>query len=297
MSRRSSRPWFFLAETSTDGISPPHDSTRTSCSASCCLTRSGLAFAFVDLVDGHDQRHVGGAGVVDGLLGLRHDAVVGRHHQDHDVGDLGAAGAHLGEGLVARGVDKDDRPPVGRLDPRGADVLGDATGLLLGDAARPDRVEQRGLSVIDVTHDGHDRRPRFCRSSCLGTFLALVLDELLGGRHHRLDLEIGADLLRQLVRQRLVGGDHHALLDQQSEELLGGDVELFGELAGGHHLRQDDRTFGLLAVLELDGPGRPRRRGAALVVLAAGGGPSCSVGRRPGRGAGRVGGLRLPAGP
>jgi hypothetical protein len=25
---------------------------------------------------------------------LRHDAVVGRHHQDDDIGDLGAAGAH-----------------------------------------------------------------------------------------------------------------------------------------------------------------------------------------------------------
>ncbi len=32
-------------------------------------------------------------GVVDRLLGLRHDAVIGSHHQDDDVGDLGAAGA------------------------------------------------------------------------------------------------------------------------------------------------------------------------------------------------------------
>ena len=32
---------------------------------------------------------LGGLGVVDGLDGLGHDAVVGRDDQDHDVGDLG----------------------------------------------------------------------------------------------------------------------------------------------------------------------------------------------------------------
>ena len=73
------------------------------------MTRLGSAFVAVDLVDGHDDRHVGRLGVVDGLDGLGHDAVVGRHHQHDDVGDLGAAGPHGGERLVARGVDEGDR--------------------------------------------------------------------------------------------------------------------------------------------------------------------------------------------
>ena len=62
----------------------------------------------VDLVDGHDDGDVGGPGVVDGFDGLGHDPVVGRHHQHHDVGDLGTPGPHGGEGLVARGVDERD---------------------------------------------------------------------------------------------------------------------------------------------------------------------------------------------
>ena len=62
----------------------------------------GVGALFVDLVDGDQHRHVGGAGVVDRLLGLRHDAVVGGDDHDDDVGDLGAAGAHRREGGVAR---------------------------------------------------------------------------------------------------------------------------------------------------------------------------------------------------
>ena len=68
----------------------------------------GVGVGPVDLVDGHDDRHLGRPGVVDGLDRLGHDAVVGRHHQHHDVGDLGAAGPHGGEGLVARRVDEGD---------------------------------------------------------------------------------------------------------------------------------------------------------------------------------------------
>jgi hypothetical protein len=58
------------------------------------LDALGLGVGLVDLVDGDDDRHLGRLGVVDGFERLRHDAVVGRHHQHDDVGDLGAAGAH-----------------------------------------------------------------------------------------------------------------------------------------------------------------------------------------------------------
>ena len=63
----------------------------------------------VDLVHGHHHRHLGGLGVVDRLDGLRHHAVVGGHDDHGDVRDLRAAGAHGGEGLVARGVEEGDR--------------------------------------------------------------------------------------------------------------------------------------------------------------------------------------------
>jgi hypothetical protein len=37
-------------------------------------------------------------------------------------------------------------------------MLGDAAGFARHDIGVADGVEQRGLAVVDVTHDGHDRR-------------------------------------------------------------------------------------------------------------------------------------------
>ena len=95
--------------------------------------------------------------MVDRLPRLRHHAVVGRDHEDDDVGDLGAAGAHQRERLVARRVEEHDVPVVDR-DVIRADVLRDAAGLALGDARFADGVEQAGLAVVDVAHDRDDRR-------------------------------------------------------------------------------------------------------------------------------------------
>ena len=69
----------------------------------------GVGPLLVHLVDRDHDRHVGRLGVVERLDGLRHHAVVGRDHEDRDVGDLRTTGTHGGERLVARGVDERDR--------------------------------------------------------------------------------------------------------------------------------------------------------------------------------------------
>ena len=90
-------------------VSPPHFSGTRPCSESCWSTRSGLASGRSILLIATMIGTLGGLGVVDRLDRLGHDAVVGRHHQDDDVGDLGAARAHGREGLVAGGVEEGDR--------------------------------------------------------------------------------------------------------------------------------------------------------------------------------------------
>ena len=87
----------------------------------------------VDLVHRDHDRDAGRLGVVERLDGLRHDAVVGRDDQHHDVGGRRTAGTHGGERLVTRGVDERDRTVVALvLDVHlvRADVLGDAAGLV-----------------------------------------------------------------------------------------------------------------------------------------------------------------------
>jgi len=112
----------------------------------------------VDLVDGDDDRHLGGTRVVYGLNCLRHHAVVGRDYQDDDIRDLGATGTHRGEGFVAGRVDEDHRMAISSLDLVGADPLRDAARLFCRDSRFADRVEDRGLAVVDVTKHRDDGR-------------------------------------------------------------------------------------------------------------------------------------------
>src|SRR5262249_43137654 len=110
----------------------------------------------VHLVDGNDDRHASSTSVVDGFTRLWHHTVVGGHDDDGDVGHLGAACAHGGERLVARSVEECDQAAVDR-DLIGADVLRDTSGFTSGDTRIADVVEQAGLAVVNVPHDGDDR--------------------------------------------------------------------------------------------------------------------------------------------
>ena len=67
-----------------------------------------IGVVLVDLVDRHHDRHVGGAGMVDRLDRLRHDAVVGSDHQHDDVGHVGTTSTHLRERSVTRRVEERD---------------------------------------------------------------------------------------------------------------------------------------------------------------------------------------------
>src|SRR5262249_48703033 len=143
----------------------------------------------VHLVDGHDDGNAGGFGVVDRLLGLRHDAVVGGDHDDGDVRHVGPAGPHLGEGLLAGGVGGGDR--LARvLDPPGADYLRDAARFGGHDVAGADLVEQRGLAAVDLAHDGNDRGPRLQVLGGVG--LLEGGEELLLGVGRALDVQLAA---------------------------------------------------------------------------------------------------------
>ena len=216
--------------------------------------RSGLRIGLVDLVDRDDDRHVGCLGVIDRFERLRHDAVIGCDDDDDDVGDLGAAGTHAGEGLVTRGIEEDDlateggRVGLGDCDLVGADVLRDAAGFACRDVGRADGIEQRGLSVIDVAHDGDDRRADdFDHAGGVfeEAFDGLVLQLLFDGDDGGVGAELARDVLDQLAFERLVHGDEDAPHQQGSDQVLAANIELLGEVlhadAFGHRDGAGDR--------------------------------------------------------
>ena len=121
------------------------------------------------------------------------------------------------------------RAPRGELHLIGADMLGDAAGLVRGDVGLAQRVEQRGLAVVDMAHDGDDRRARL--QACLRVGLAddAELDVGLGDA---LDLvaEFGRDQLGGVGVDRLGDGHHDADLHQRLDHVGAALGHAVGEL-------------------------------------------------------------------
>src|SRR5579862_3734679 len=209
----------------------------------------------IDLVDGDDDRHVGSSRVRDRLLRLRHDAVVGGDDENGDVRHLRTAGAHGGERLVARRVEECDLPAVD-VDLVRADVLRDAARFRLDHLRVPNRVEQRRLAVVDMAHDGDDRRPRCQRLLRIVEGLRRVL--LVGGvLDLHLPLQLGGDELDLVVGERLCRGAHLAEPHQDLDQLRHGHAQRLREVADGD------------ARLDGDGAGRLRRRLLARLARCA----------------------------
>src|SRR4029453_9622326 len=236
------------------------------------LLRVGVRL--VDLVDGDHDRHLGGLGVVERLDRLRHDAVVSGDDQHDDVGDLRATGTHRGERLVTRGVDEGDRTLVVLQlgdDLVGADVLGDAAGLARHHVAVAQGVEELGLSVVDVTHDGHDRRTGLP----VALFALFVAEGEVEGLEQLAvlvpgadDLDAPADLgteeLQRVVVHRLRRGDHLAQVEQSGHQGGRLRVDALGEVGQRGTAGQADGLS--VAARQRDAAHAGRRHGVELLT-------------------------------
>jgi hypothetical protein len=113
---------------------------------------------------------------------------------------------------VARGIEEGDNALVGFY-VVGADMLGYAAGFTGGHARLANVVEQRGLAVIDVTHDGdHGRTGHLVFAFLFGAGLQLFFE--IGG----------------IVVQNLVDGRHGAHLHQGLDYVAGLDRHALGQI-------------------------------------------------------------------
>ena len=209
-----------------------------------------VGIGFVDLVDGHHQGHSRGLGVVDGLGGLFHDAVVRRHHQHHQVRDLGAPGPHGGKGLMARSVQKDHFSLLfGQLHIVGADMLGDAAGFPFGDPGLANRVQKRSFAVVHVAHDGDHRGPRLGLPFLAGAHRQQVFF-LHAGVFHFIPEFPGHDGGGIEIDGVIDVGDHPHL-QELLDDCAGLDAHAFGQLAHGDGFSHLDPPFDGLGDREL----------------------------------------------
>ncbi len=207
----------------------------------------GIRTRAVDLVDRHDDGHLRRLGVFDRLDGLRHHAVIGGDDQHHDIGGGGTARAHGGKGLMARRIQEGDGLAGGQGDLIGADMLGDATSLASRHIRMAQRVQQAGLAVIDMAHDGDDRRARLQ----LGIRVLFALQAQLNVRiRDAADLvaEFGDDQLGGIGVDGLGDGGHHAHFHQGAHHIAAGGGHAVGEFLHGDGFGQHDLAHHFQAV-------------------------------------------------
>ena len=181
--------------------------------------------------------------MVDRFPRLRHDAVVGGHHQHHDVGHLGAAGAHHGERRVAGRIEEDNLLAgfLAGAHQVSADVLRDAAGFALGHAGSANRVEERRLAVVDVAHDG-DHGPAGDEVFGVGGLVALFDDFLLEAAGVDLGAEAGGQHLGRVEIDGRVDGHHQTAVQQGLERVLDADLKAVRQVLDRHAFREGDGT-------------------------------------------------------
>ena len=188
----------------------------------------------IDLIDGNHHGNAGGLDMLNGLAGLRHDAVVGGDDDDGDVGEVGAAGTHGGEGRVAGGIEEGNLLAA-QLDGVGTDVLGDAAGFTVGDLGIADLVEQGGLAVVDMAEEGdHGRTGHqvFGLILIFGAFFEFALDAGATATFLNLNGEavFFCDLADDLHINALIDGGQNIHLHQLGDDDIGLKAEHFGEV-------------------------------------------------------------------
>ena len=60
----------------------------------------------INFINSNHYRNFGRLSMADGLNRLRHDTVIGRNNQNHNIRNFGATGTHFGKSLMSRRIDK-----------------------------------------------------------------------------------------------------------------------------------------------------------------------------------------------
>ena len=123
-------------------------------------------------------------------------------------------------------------------------MLGDAAGLAGRDIGGAQRVEQRGLAVVDMAHDGHHRRAGDHVVRLIGVAANALFDIVLGDT---------ADPVAELLHDQFgsVGVDafadrgHDAHFHQRLDHVGAARGHAVGEFADGDGLGQDDVSHDL----------------------------------------------------
>ena len=120
------------------------------------LNALNISCRLINLIDCKYHRYTRCLCVVDSLDSLRHHAVIGCNDNNSHIGNLCTTSTHSGKCLVTRGVKEGNLLTI-QLNRVSTDVLSDTSSLACDNIGLTDIVEQRSLTVIDMTHNCYNR--------------------------------------------------------------------------------------------------------------------------------------------
>ena len=127
-------------------------------------------------------------------------------------------------------------------------MLRNAAGFALDDIGAAKRVQQAGLAVVDMAHDGDDRRARLERFFRIDIFVGRNIDVRFG---HLLDgmTELFDEQFRRILVDRLVDGNHHVEVEEFLDEIGPLLTHTLGQFADRDRLWDDNVAYLLFARL------------------------------------------------
>ena len=159
---------------------------------------------------------------------LRHDAVVCGNNKNDNVRRFCTPRAHRRKGCVAGGVEEGNHAFIS-FHVVSADVLGNTPCLTTGHSGLADVVEQRSLTVVNVTHDRHNGRSGLRRTLLARQRLLELLFDGLSAFQDNTVTEFFYNQRRGVLVEHLINVGHYAQIHQLLDHLAGFD---------GHLLRQ-----------------------------------------------------------
>ena len=185
----------------------------------------------------------------DSLLGSRHHRVIGCDNDDGDIGSLGTTGTHGGKRLVTWSIQEGNLAATVQRNTVCTDMLGNTTCLTGNHIGIANIVEQRGLTVVYVTHDGYDWST-WNQVVLIILFLAHGLLNL-GTHVFGLETELLSYHVDGLCIQALVDRNHDTYAHQRRDNLSNADIHHRSQLANGNELSKFQGLAFLLLLASL----------------------------------------------
>ncbi len=146
----------------------------------------------IDLIDRYDNFNSRCFGMVDRLDRLRHHTVICCNYKNRNICRICSSHTHCSKRLMSRCIQECDLFSVD-LYYRSTDVLCDSTCLAVCHTGITDRIQQRSLSMVNVSHNTYNRRTFYHSSFIFFIFFEKLFNDIYNFFFFTKDLKFHCD--------------------------------------------------------------------------------------------------------